>query len=288
MITGKIGKLTLGDQSPVRIMGVINLTTNSFYSDSVATSEGEIKKKALQMTREGADIIDIGARSTAPYRTSEVSTETETRLIESALRILRKIVEIPLSVDTTRYSVARVALESGAVILNDVQGFTQTNATRLAELVARSESYLLTSAHERRVKEHLEPISSVLTCLETSLEFAKNHGIDSRKIIVDPGIGFFSDPRFSNVEWNSSVLSKLSELKIFGRPICVGVSRKRFIGILTSKEVPAERLNGSLSATAIAVYNGAHMVRTHDILPTLEAVKVAISIREKRFNPPQE
>lgn len=269
-------------------MGVINLTKNSFYSGSVATTDEEIKEKALQMIRDGADIIDIGARSTAPYRTTEVSTETEKRLIESALRILNKIVDIPLSIDTTRYPVAEVALESGAVILNDVYGFTQPSAFRLAEVVAKREAFLLTSAHERLVKEHVEPMSAVLSCLETSLEFAENHGIDSAKTIIDPGIGFFSDPRFSNVEWNASVISKLSELRIFGRPICVGVSRKSFIGTLTSKKIPAERLYGSLSAAAIAAYNGAHIVRTHDIIPTLEAVKVAYSLREKRFNPPQE
>ena len=103
-------------------MGVINLTKNSFYSGSVATSEEEIKEKALQMTRDGADIIDLGARSTAPYRTSDVSTETETRLIEFALRTLRNTVELPLSVDTTRYPVANGALDSGAVFLVVVYG----------------------------------------------------------------------------------------------------------------------------------------------------------------------
>lgn len=288
MISGKFGRLTFGDQSPVRIMGVINLTKNSFYSGSVATSEDEIKKAALQMVQDGADIIDIGARSTAPYRSSEVSVETETRLVASAVKILRKTVGLPLSIDTTRYLVAKVGVKSGAVMLNDVYGFTQPGANKLAEVAAANETLLLTSAHERRPEAHLDPVSSVLSCLQNSLEFAKNHGIDSKRIIVDPGIGFFSDPKISNANWNTLILSKLSELRIFKRPICIGVSRKSFIGILTGRKDPKGRLAGSLSASAIAVYNGAHIVRTHDVLPTREVVDVAYSLREKRFNPPQE
>lgn len=288
MISGKIGDLALGDDRPVRVMGVINLTENSFYSGSVARSEGEIRKVALKMVREGADIIDVGARSTAPYRTSEVSVETESRLIARALKILTKTVELPISVDTTRYPVAEIALNSGAIMLNDVYGFTQPGASKLAETVEKSDAFLLTSAHDRLEEGHTGPLSAVLSCLENSLKFAKNHGIRSDKIIIDPGIGFFSDRKISNADWNTTVLAKLSELKIFKRPICVGVSRKSFIGSLLGQKDPNQRLNGSLSATAIAVYNGAHLIRTHDVLATSEVIKVASSLREKRFNPPRD
>lgn len=288
MISEKIGKLALGDASPVRIIGVINLTKNSFYSESVATSKEEIRRAALQMVKDGADIIDVGARSTAPYRASEVSVETEKRLIIDALGILSKTTELPISVDTTRYPVAKIALETGAAILNDVYGFTQSDASKLAKVVARKDAYLLTTAHERRVKSHSDPISTVLSCLKASLEFAKDHGIDEKRTIVDPGIGFFSDPKISNVDWSATVLARLAELRTFGRPICVGVSRKSFLGVLTGRKEPKDRLSGSLSATAIAVYNGAHLVRTHDVLATRDVVSVARALREKRFNPPRE
>lgn len=286
MISGKIGSLTLGDESPVRVMGVINLTADSFYSGSVARSEEEIRVVATKMAQDGADVIDIGARSTAPYRTSEVSVETETRLIISALKILTKTVELPISVDTTRDPVAKIALKSGAIILNDVYGFSQPGASKLAETVEKSDAFLLTSAHERGARGHTGALSAVLSCLGRSLEFARKHGIASEKVLIDPGIGFFSDTKITNIDWNSTVLSKLSELRIFKRPICAGVSRKSFIGAILGKKDPNERLNGSLAATAIAIYNGAHMIRTHDVLPTREVIKIASSLREKRFNPP--
>lgn len=269
-------------------MGVLNLTANSFYSGSVARSEEEIRALATKMEQDGADVIDIGARSTAPYRTSEVSVETEKRLITSALKILTKTIKLPISVDTTRHPVARIALKSGAIILNDVYGFTQPGSSKLAEAVQRCDAFLLTSAHERGSGGHAGALTTVMSCLERSLEFAKNHGIASEKILIDPGIGFFSDTKISNVDWNTTVLSKFSELTIFKRPICAGVSRKSFIGALLGQKDPNQRLNGSLAATAIAVYNGAHMIRTHDVLPTREVIKVASSLREKRFNPPLE
>ena len=288
MISGKIGKLALGDDNPVRIMGVINLTENSFYSGSVARSDEEIGNAAIRMVLDGADIIDVGARSTAPYRTSEISLETESRLISRALKILTRTVSLPLSVDTTRFPVAKIALKSGAVMLNDVYGFTQPGASKLADAIEESGAILLTSAHERGKRKHLSPLPAVLSCLERSLEFAKTHGIRSEKIVIDPGIGFFSDPKISNVDWSTTLIANLTALNIFKRPICVGVSRKSFIGALVGQNDPNQRLSGSLSATAIAVYNGAHLIRTHDVLATNEAIKVASSLREKRFNPPRD
>lgn len=280
-----IGKLTLEDNARVGVMGVINLTRNSFYSDSVAATPSEIKEVAMRMSKAGADIIDIGARSTAPYRTSEVSVEVEIRLASQAVKLLKRWVNLPVSVDTTRYEVAKVALGEGATILNDVCGFTQRGSQKLAEIVAKADASLLTTAHENRKRSHTNPISTVAACLERSIEFATRNGIDRRKICVDPGIGFFLDQKISNVDWNTSVIANLAELRELGRPICVGVSRKRFIGILTGREDPKERLNGSLSAAAIAVYNGAHLIRTHDVSATRECISVAQSLREKRFNP---
>ncbi|MGA2876000.1 MAG: dihydropteroate synthase [Nitrososphaerales archaeon] len=281
MISGKMSGISLGDRQKVRIMGIINLTKDSFYSGSVATTSDNIKQAALRLSDEGADIIDIGARSTAPYKTREVSIQSETRLLLSALRIITKIVDKPISVDTTRYEPAKNALKEGATILNDVHGFTQRDAARIANLVASEDLSLLTTAHERGSRNHLDPVASVVSCLEKSLDFATLHGIDSRKIAIDPGIGFFKDRKISNIDWNCSIIANLKELRKLGRPVCVGVSRKRFIGQLLGKNDPLDRLNGSLGATAVSVYNGAHMIRTHDVLSTLDAVKLAFAIREK-------
>ncbi|MDG6906334.1 MAG: dihydropteroate synthase [Nitrososphaerota archaeon] len=281
MIAGDLGGIRVGDRNPVRMMGVINLSENSFYTGSIASSDDAIKRAVLHLRDEGADIIDIGARSTAPYRASEVSTQTESRLLTRALKIVSKLVDVPISVDTTRLEAAKLSFEEGATILNDVFGFTQTDGGRLANLVASKDYSLITCAHEPRISKHADAVESVLSRLETSLEFGEDHGIDPRKITIDPGIGFFTDERISNVEWNVSILANLEKLRRLRRPICVGLSRKRFIGKLLGRDDPDDRLEGSLGATAVAVFNGAHLIRTHDVMQTRQAAKIAKAIREK-------
>jgi dihydropteroate synthase len=280
-IAGNLGNVSLGDRRDVRIMGVINLNENSFYPGSVAKSDEAVQRMARILVKDGTDFIDVGARSTAPYRTSEVSTETESRLLVRAVKIISKTTDVPISVDTTRYEPARQAVAEGATILNDVFGFTQKDARKLANLVASRNLSLLLSAHERKSTLHSNPVETVISCLESSLEFAEIQGIDRKRIAIDPGIGFFSDPKISNVEWNLSVIANLRKLRKFGRPICVGLSRKRFIGKILGRDLPSDRLYGSLGASAVAVYNGAHLVRTHDVMQTREVAKLALAIREK-------
>jgi dihydropteroate synthase len=269
-------------------MGVINLTKNSFYSASVRTTDEEVRHAAIEMAEQGADLIDVGATSTAPYRKFEVSMELEKRLLVRALKNLARAVAVPISVDTTRFEPARAAFKEGARTLNDVYGFTQKDAGRLADLVASIDGYLLTTAHEILPTRSPNPLTRVVSCLRQSLDFAKIRGIDATKITVDPGIGFFMDSKISNLNWSSQVISNLDALRKLRRPVAIGVSRKRFVGEILGKPSPDDRLYGSLGATAVAVGNGAHLIRTHDLMPTLEAVKVVSFLREKRFNPPRE
>ena len=147
-ISGKLENLSLGDSFPVRIMGAINLTPNSFYSGSVRSSPEDILQSAETMEVEGADIIDLGARSTAPYRRTEVSVEEETQLLSTAIELLQNKISIPLSVDTTRFEPAREAFRRGVRILNDVYGLTQNDARDLAELVSSSNASVIITAHE--------------------------------------------------------------------------------------------------------------------------------------------
>jgi dihydropteroate synthase len=267
-------------------MGAINLTTNSFYSGSVRSSPQAALDAALKMEAAGVDIIDLGARSTAPYRNAEVSEEEETDLLSTAIQLLSERVSVPLSVDTTRLLPARKAFRLGVRILNDVYGFTQRDAKELVKLVSSHQGSLVTCAHELSVPATPKPPTErVIDSLQSSLDFAVDSGIRREKICIDPGIGFFSDPGISNIEWNCTVLSELKKLRIFELPICVGLSRKKFLGQLVGDKPPEDRLFGSLSATAIAVYNGAHVIRTHDVRETGEAVKVARAIREKGLIP---
>lgn len=281
MIKGHLSVVKLGDRSPIRIMGVINLSSNSFFSRSVIDSDEMLVAKAKKMEKDGASIIDIGGRSTAPYRTFEISTQMETKLLRRATKLLSRELSIPISADTTRLEPAKAALEEGASIINDVYGFSQREGGKLAALIAKKETSVLISAHEDRKIVGGDPITRVQTALQRGLVIAAQAGIAEDRIVIDPGIGFFYDPKITNVQWNSIIINRLSELRQFNKPICVGASRKKFIGILSKRKDSSERLWGSISAASIAVYNGAHLVRTHDVKETVDAVRVAKGIREK-------
>jgi dihydropteroate synthase len=280
-IQGLLANIKVGDSFPVRIMGVINLAKDSFYKGSVKTEKEEILKTALGMEHEGADFIDIGARSTAPYIKSEISESTESKLLASALKILSGRVRLPLSVDTTRVNPAKLALDEGATILNDPYGLAHKGGAELAKLAADHEVSVIITAHESSSGKIHNPIARVCESLSASLKLARKNGIDPKVTVIDPGIGFFSDRKIPNVEWNSKVLAKLGLLRRFRKPILVGVSRKRFLGILGGEIAPEERLPGSLAATAIAVYNGAHIIRAHDVKETKQAVTVAVKIKDE-------
>ncbi len=276
--------MRVGDGLPVRIMGALNVSPESFYKGSVAVSEHEIGKRARMMLKEGADIIDVGAMSTAPYLETQISLEEEMRRIKRAFRAIRAKNAL-LSVDTTRAEVANEALEAGARIVNDVSGLK--NDSRMAEVVKKHDASLTAMAYSpRRIRNN--PVETVVAALRESVEIAIGAGIPKQRIAIDPGIGFYrakgSGIGFSTQEllpwyrWDCFMLKHLSELRIVGRPICVSVSRKSFIGQILRLKRPEERLAGSLSAAALAVAKGAHIIRTHDVLATLQAVRMAEAI----------
>ena len=284
-IEGKIGDLLFGDLHPVRIMGVINLTDDSFYSGSVRRSLEDVKSEALRMHAQGADILDLGARSTAPYKKFDISVPEEEKTLVEAVKAVRETVTIPISADTTRFEPARAALEAGATMLNHVYGLMGPDSLKIARLLASMECALLLAAGENRpLEDRIEtPIERVMRSIADSLRFCGDQGIQTDRIMIDPAIGFFKDEEFSNVEWNCEILANLERLRMFNLPICIGLSRKKFLGELIGGLPPEARLNASLAAGAISVYNGAHMIRTHDVKETRQAVDVARAIREKRF-----
>jgi dihydropteroate synthase len=286
-IAGTLGGMPLGDNEAVRIMGVLNLSEDSFFTGSVRKGRSAVSS-ALKMVQDGADCIDVGARSTAPYKKYDIPEETEKKLLVKTIRSLGHKIDVPISVDTTRYQPAKAALEAGAAILNDVYGFTQKDSSKLADLVSSKGASLLTCAHETTPGKSKDVLGRIISCLQKTVRFARLHGIDEKNIAVDPGIGFFKDPRISNLDWNSKAISELQKLRTIRLPVAIGVSRKRFIGRILGKESPEDRLYGSLGATAVAIINGAHIVRTHDVLETSEVTKVVSYLREKRFNPTRD
>jgi len=262
-------KIGLGE--PVKVMGAINLSPESFYKGSVVKDPDEALKKAERMVEEGASIIDIGGMSTAPYLDTYVSPEEEKRRVMPALRKIKDL-GVPISIDTQRYEVALAAVEEGATIINDVSGLSDP---RVVELISSMDLSLILGA--RGSVKGDDPVRELRGLLRGALSRAS--GIREDRIAIDPLIGFFREQEVPWYVWDSKVISGLRGLLILGRPICIGVSRKSFIGKIIGEEDPEKRLFGSLSATAIAVYNGASLIRTHDVKETIHAIRVAEFMR---------
>jgi dihydropteroate synthase len=269
----------IGDGFPVRLMAVINVSPESFYSGSVRGDDHALRDAVLQMEGEGADFIDIGAMSTAPYLKTHISVEEETRRVMWALEVVLPVVHVPVSVDTCRAAVAAAALAAGARIVNDVTGFRGDPA--MAGVAAQGEGVVLMAAQGAEPTPE-GPIALVRRLLTESVQRAEHAGIPGESIVLDPGIGFFTRGIDKPEEFTCEVLNELEALGDLGRPLLVGASRKSFVGKLTGKSDPADRLWGSLGAAAVAVYKGASIIRTHDIAPTRDAVRVAQAIRAGR------
>ncbi len=276
MEVADFGSLKIGDGYPVRIFAVLNVSPESFYKGSVRTIPQEIGEYALKLVEEGVDYIDLGAASTAPptiYRTEYVSEEVELERVIEAVKAIRDVTDFPISIDTQRSRVAEAALSRGANAVNDVSGFkTDPN---LPKVVADYDAPVILMAAREKPGDP-EKIGEIREALKESIRIAEEAGVDTKKIVIDPGVGFGKP-----YECDLAMIRDLGRLKTLRKPILIGVSRKSFIGRVLGLENPEDRLNGSLAATAIAVFNGANAVRTHDIKQTREAVRVAEAIAEK-------
>jgi dihydropteroate synthase len=287
-VTARLGRVSVGDGSPVRIMAAINVSPESFYKGSVARP-GQISASVRRAVGEGADVIDIGGASTAPYLHAGVSEAVETERVVGALREaapeLRAAPRVAVSVDTVRASVAEAALANGATVVNDVSGLK--NDPAMARVVKDAGASLFAMAHSTAASK-LGPIALVTRSLKETLRLAGEAGIDERLIVVDPGIGFFRDEKAGRTasrqtvmpwyEWDCAVISNLRRLRSLGRPLGVGLSRKSFLGRILGLEAPDDRLAGSLAVTGVAVMNGAKLIRTHDVVPTLHAVRAVEAV----------
>jgi dihydropteroate synthase len=272
--------IPVGDGLDVAVVGALNVSPESFYQGSIITREDDLLRAAEAMAKAGAALIDIGAMSTAPYLAATIPESQEADRLAWAIALVTERVDIPISADTSRSAPARAALDAGARIINDVNGLT--GDAGLGPLVARARVGLIVMASESGELRQGAPIDIVTARLTKSLAIARAAGIDPSRVVVDPGIGFFRNQTVAWYEWDCAVLARLSDLQRLGRPVCVGVSRKSFIGAVADEEDPARRLAGSLAATAAAVLNGAHVVRAHDVVETVQAVKVAQAIRDAR------
>jgi dihydropteroate synthase len=291
-----LGRVSVGGSYPVRIVGIINVSPESFYKKSVKTSVEEIVSTVEAMISSGADIIDVGARTSAPYLDTHLPVDEEMSRALRAIKAIRDSFDVPISIDTTSSKVAEAALRSGVEIVNDVSGLRAD--PNMAKVVSDHNASLVIVARIYDVKTQVDVISRTIQALRESLSIAYSAGINPKKIVIDPGIGFPSSLQAfaergvkeadvgeidkyiwdSNPPWyirDIALISGLHRLKILNHPILIGVSRKSFLWPITGRKMVEDRLYGSIAATAIAIINGADAVRTHDVSETRDAVKVA-------------
>jgi len=274
----KLGPVSVGGRNPVRIMGIINTSPESFYKKSVKKGT-KIYDTAQQMEQDGADFIDVGGMSTAPYLSTLISEKEESDRIIYAIKQIQNATNLPISVDTCRSVVAYAALEQGADIINDISGLKYDKNMR--SVIEKYRPSLILCAYGRP-KTNGNDIVQTRYLLRESLTIAKNSGISKNQIVLDPAIGFFrkngKNPFFTKIktDWfkrDLTILQNLSSLK-FGLPTLVSVSNKSFIGKILNKD-PPDRLFGSIAAETIATLNGADIIRTHNVKETKDAISVA-------------
>jgi dihydropteroate synthase len=251
------------------VMGIVNVTPDSFSGDGLAYDVEAAVRQAIQMRDDGADIIDVGGESTRPGF-AEVLAEEELRRVVPVIERLVRELDIPVSIDTYKAAVAKAALEAGASLVNDVHGFQREPA--VARVVAAA-GVAAVAMHYQRGREFKDTIGNVIEGLVESLRIAREQGLPEELLIVDPGFNFgWTD------EQALEMLRRLAELRVLGRPVLVGTSRKSTIGTVLGGLPVEERLEGTAATVAIAIANGADIVRVHDVKEMARVAKVADAV----------
>jgi dihydropteroate synthase len=271
MLPLKIGERVFEWGTKTYIMGVVNVTPDSFSGDGLGDDFERALDQALRMTEEGAELLDVGGESTRPG-SEPVSSEEELRRVMPVIEALAKRTDVPISIDTYKADVASEAVAAGASLINDVWGLRMD--PRLGEVAAEHQVPLVLMHNRSKPKdavqterlggrylgvEYEDLMADILRELRESVDLALEAGVARDRMIIDPGIGFGK-----TVEQNLQVLSDLSQLKVLGRPILLGPSRKSFIGY-TLDLPPEERVEGTAAAVAVGITQGADIVRVHDV-----------------------
>lgn len=263
----------LGERT--HVMGILNVTPDSFSDGGDFVDRKAAVAHALEMEQDGADIIDIGGESTRPGH-EPISSEEEQSRVLPVIRQLASQLSVPISIDTYKASTAWLALKAGAKIVNDVWGFQREPA--IASIAAEFGATVVMMHNRTEIDPTLDIIDELRTFFDRSIEIARKAGIPDEKIILDPGIGFGK-----TFEQQLAALHRLGEVKAFGFPVLVGVSRKSLLGRLHDRSVaPRDRLFGTIASHVMAISSGADIVRVHDVTPHMEAIRVADAIRKGR------
>jgi dihydropteroate synthase len=269
------------ESSPFKVMGVINVSPNSYYKKSIATDYESISKSAKKMEIDGADIIDIGAVSTAPFLEDIASQYVEEERVRVAFEAVRHSTSLPISIDTQRAAVAELCVDMGVDIINDVTGLKYDKY--MAKVISESKIRLIMGAFNRNdSRTKCGDIHETIQILRTSIRIARENKISDENIIVDPSIGFFRKEgkndfftRIRNMEWyerDLSIISNLDKLRTLLKPVCISVSNKSFIGHVFGLDTK-KRLIPSLIFELLCFLKGATIIRTHNVKQTRLAIK---------------
>ncbi len=261
-------------------MGILNITPDSFSDGGRFFDPDSAIHRGIQMAEDGADIIDIGGESTRPG-SEPISIEEELRRTIPVIEALAKKIRIPISIDTFKAEVAKNALDAGAEIVNDISGLRYD--PRMPKVVAEYKAPVVIM-HMKGIPKDMQKapvyealIPEIMDYLREGIRIAMEAGIPEDRIIVDPGIGF--GKRF---EHNLEIIHNLCEFTLLEKPLLVGPSRKAFIGRILGDVPPGERLEGTAAAVAISIFNGAHIIRVHDVKEMTKVAKVADAIKKMK------
>ena len=275
----KLGTIPVGNSSPVRIMGILNTSPESFYKKSISIGKKGIADSVRRMEEEGADFVDVGGMSTAPYLSTMVSEKTEMSRIINAIKIIQQVSNLPISVDTCRAQAAKESLELGVDIINDVTGLKYD--PMMVKIIEKYCPSLVLCAFSKKFITGNQLIKTK-NLLKESLNIAKSASVPSSKIVLDPAIGFFrkegKGSLFTriNSDWvkrDLLILKNLKSIKM-NKPILVSVSNKSFIGKILKTQHLADRLAGTLVSEVVSILNGADIIRTHNVGKTKEAISI--------------
>ena len=271
--TSTLAPLTIGSREFVwgkrtYLMGVINVSPESFWNGKYGDEDAALER-GIKLVEEGADVLDIGGQSTRPGY-DEVPPQEEAERVAPVIERLVSELDVPVSVDTYKASVARAALEAGAHLLNDIRGFRHA-----PEMAALAVEYGVPAVimHNQRGREFHDVIDDVRAGLEASIAIAEEAGLARERLIIDPGFGFGWTP-----EQNLEIVRRLGELRDLGLPLLIATSRKSTIGKVLDGAPPEERLHGTSASMALAIANGADMIRVHDMAEMRDVARVADAI----------
>jgi dihydropteroate synthase len=253
------------------IMGVVNVTPDSFYAGSQFPAAEAAAEAALRQLAEGADLLDFGGESTRPGHVA-ISAEEEIARVLPAVEAVARATRAPLSIDTYKARVAEAALKAGAHVVNDIWGLSRE--PEIARVIAAHGAAVVIMHNRETIDPALDIVEEFRRFFGIALERAAKAGIPDHRIVLDPGIGFGK-----SFEQNLAAIGRLRELCAFGYPVLLGVSRKSFIGKLFPSE-PGDRLPGTIAANTAGVLAGASIVRVHDVAAHVQAMRVADRIRE--------